>query len=66
MYFLFSSTRSFGFIRCTMVAEELELAGPGAVQHPRMLSSVDFPAPDGPMMVTNSPSLISTLMRRST
>ena len=23
---------------------------------PRMLSSVDFPAPDGPMMVMNSPS----------
>jgi hypothetical protein len=24
---------------------------------PRMCSSVDFPAPDGPMIETNSPSL---------
>src|ERR1700735_2860745 len=28
--------------------------------------SVDLPAPEGPMMETNSPSLISTLMRRRT
>src|SRR5947209_1192018 len=33
---------------------------------PRMWSSVDFPAPEGPMIDTNSPSLISALMRRST
>ncbi len=33
---------------------------------PRMLSSVDFPAPDGPMMVMNSPSLTCRLMRRRT
>ena len=26
-----------------------------------MLSSVDLPAPEGPMMVTNSPSLISSV-----
>ena len=31
-----------------------------------MCSSVDLPAPDGPMIETNSPSLMSTLMRRST
>ena len=29
-----------------------------------MLSSVDFPAPEGPMMVTNSPRLISSVIRR--
>src|SRR5271156_3311894 len=33
---------------------------------PSKCSSVDLPAPEGPMMETNSPSLISTLMRRST
>src|SRR5579859_5015916 len=31
-----------------------------------MCSSVDLPAPDGPMMDTKSPSLISRLMRRNT
>src|SRR5712691_9108494 len=31
---------------------------------PMMLSSVDFPAPEGPMMVTNSPRLISSVIRR--
>src|SRR5580698_10695163 len=33
---------------------------------PIKCSSVDLPAPDGPMMETNSPSLISALMRRKT
>src|SRR5580704_17392108 len=33
---------------------------------PIKCSSVDLPAPEGPMMETNSPSLISALMRRST
>src|SRR5688572_24579144 len=33
---------------------------------PRIWSSVDLPAPDGPMMDTNSPGLISTVIRRST
>src|SRR5579864_6178704 len=33
---------------------------------PSKCSSVDLPAPDGPMMETNSPSLISALMRRRT
>src|SRR2546429_736477 len=33
---------------------------------PNKCSSVDLPAPDGPMMETNSPSLISALMRRRT
>src|SRR4051812_44166340 len=33
---------------------------------PRMPSRVDFPAPDGPMMVTNSPSWIVRSIRRST
>src|SRR5580658_9386444 len=33
---------------------------------PIRCSSVDLPAPEGPMIETNSPSLISTLMRRST
>ncbi len=33
---------------------------------PSKCSSVDLPAPEGPMMETNSPSLISALMRRST
>src|ERR1044071_862284 len=31
-----------------------------------MLSSVDFPAPDGPMIEMNSPGLMSALMRRRT
>ncbi len=34
--------------------------------HPSTCSRVDLPAPDGPMIETNSPSLISTLMRRRT
>src|ERR1051325_1069738 len=33
---------------------------------PRMASSVDLPAPDGPMKVTNSPSAMSSVMRRKT
>ena len=33
MYFLFSSTRSLGFMLVYRVVEEFELAGPGAVQH---------------------------------
>src|SRR5260221_2462464 len=33
---------------------------------PMMCSSVDLPAPDGPMMDTNSPSLMSSAIRRST
>src|SRR5260370_38096155 len=33
---------------------------------PNKCSSVDLPAPEGPMMETNSPSLISALMRRRT
>src|SRR5262245_18368324 len=33
---------------------------------PRIWSSVDLPAPDGPMIETNSPSLMSALMRRRT
>src|SRR5271168_3773856 len=33
---------------------------------PSKCSSVDLPAPEGPMMETNSPSLISTLMRGRT
>src|SRR5579862_1559427 len=33
---------------------------------PITCNSVDLPAPEGPMIETNSPSLISTLMRRKT
>src|SRR5215510_11762914 len=33
---------------------------------PRMCSSVDLPAPEGPMMETNSPGLMSSVIRRST
>ena len=33
---------------------------------PRMWSSVDLPAPDGPMIETNSPGLMSSAMRRRT
>src|SRR5436190_18923040 len=33
---------------------------------PRMWRSVDLPAPDGPMIDTNSPGLMSSVMRRST
>src|SRR5215475_13913880 len=32
----------------------------------RMCKSVDLPAPDGPMIETNSPGLMSSVMRRST
>src|SRR5687767_6788507 len=31
-----------------------------------MCSSVDLPAPEGPMIETNSPALISSVIRRST
>src|SRR5687767_14492280 len=33
---------------------------------PRMWRSVDLPAPEGPMIDTNSPGLMSAAMRRST
>src|SRR5688572_1236625 len=33
---------------------------------PIMCRSVDLPAPDGPIIETNSPSFTSTLIRRST
>src|SRR5688572_32153158 len=33
---------------------------------PRMCRSVDLPAPDGPMIDTNSPGLMSSVIRRST
>src|SRR6266853_3668217 len=33
---------------------------------PSKCNSVDLPAPEGPMMETNSPSLISALIRRRT
>src|ERR1043165_432447 len=33
---------------------------------PRMCNNVDFPAPDGPMIETNSPGLMSRLIRRRT
>src|ERR1700691_1458424 len=33
---------------------------------PNRCSSVDLPAPDGPIMETNSPSFTSALMRRNT
>src|ERR1043166_10074307 len=33
---------------------------------PRMCNNVDFPAPDGPMIETNSPGLMSRLIRRKT
>src|SRR5687768_9083310 len=33
---------------------------------PIMCSRVDLPAPEGPMIETNSPSFTSTLIRRST
>jgi hypothetical protein len=48
------------------LAGELELAVPRMVEQPRMASSVLFPAPLGPMMVTNSPARTSRSMRRST
>ena len=32
---------------------------------PRMCSRVDLPAPEGPMIETNSPGLISSVIRRS-
>src|ERR1051326_4249504 len=33
---------------------------------PRMCNKVDFPAPDGPMIETNSPGLMSRLIRLKT
>ena len=49
------------------------LAAPGSTRRPdapssmpRMASSVDLPAPDGPMMVMNSPGSMSRLIRRRT
>ena len=32
---------------------------------PMMLSSVDLPAPEGPMIVTNSPCMMSSVTRRN-
>src|SRR5688500_2851848 len=63
---LLRPTRCFEFIRCT---------GSPANQYsplqlwssmPRTASNVDLPAPEGPMMETNSPGLMSKVMRRRT
>ena len=47
-----------------LVSEDV-LSGPAIIQHAHDAQQRGFPAPEGPMMVTNSPSLMSRLMRRS-
>ena len=51
--------QSFNLIDELNVYENIELPLVGLSSRPRIFSSVDFPQPDGPMMATNSPSLIS-------
>src|SRR5258708_907339 len=65
MYLRFSSARFFRSSLCTRwPAKQYSPAHPSSSM-PMMLSSVVFPAPDGPMTVTNSPSFTVMLMRRS-
>ncbi len=66
MYFLCSSLRCFTESLCTGSPRKSNspLHWPSSI--PRMASRVDFPAPEGPMMVTNSPGATSKFTWRST
>src|SRR6266513_1712113 len=57
---LLSATRSLGFILCTTWSRKRYSPVQSPSSMPSTASSVDFPAPDGPMIETNSPAAIST------
>src|SRR5580765_3132637 len=61
---LCSRARSLGFSRCTGWPLKKNSPVQALSCMPMMCSSVDLPAPDGPMIDTNSPSLMSILMHR--
>ena len=58
--------RCFGASLCTATSSNQYSPSYAPSIIPRMLSSELLPAPDGPMIDTNSPGLISRLIRRST
>ena len=66
MCFLLTSARSF--LPSAWIGAPLNQYSPVQAVScmPRMWSSDDLPAPDGPMIDTNSPALMSSETRRST
>ncbi len=66
MYCLLRATRSLCDRRCTACPWNQNSPVQALSSIPMMLSSVDFPAPEGPMIDTNSPGRTSYVMRRST
>ncbi len=66
MYCLCSFARSFGFIACTAYPWNSNSPLQALSCIPRIWSNVDLPAPDGPMMERNSPSLTSMSICRRT
>src|SRR5215470_11520346 len=65
-YRLFSSILSLGFKRSTWWSSSRYSPLHAWSSIPRIERSVDLPAPDGPMIVTNSPASIFRLIRRRT
>src|ERR1700722_8274720 len=65
MFALCSSFRRFTFSRCTAWSRKKYSPVHELSSIPMMLSNVDLPAPDGPMIVTNSPGIMSSVTRRS-
>src|SRR6185312_4587853 len=63
---LFSATRCLWFIACTGWPRKKNSPDHALSSMPRIASNVDLPAPDGPMIETNSPGWISPVIRRST
>src|SRR5207253_3060906 len=61
---LLSATRSLGFILCTRWSRKRYSPVQSPSSMPSTASRVDFPAPDGPMMETNSPAAMSRVICR--
>ena len=66
MCFLFNSMRSFGLISWTAWSKKRYWPVHAWSSIPRIASSVDLPAPEGPITVTNSPGAIFMPIRRRT
>ncbi len=58
-------SRSFGALSFTTASPILSSPSVMSSSPAIMRSAVDFPQPDGPTRITNSPSLISKLMSRT-
>ena len=63
---LVQRARSFAFERCTAGRRRKYSPVQSLSCMPMMCSSVDLPAPDGPMIETNSPAVMSMATRRRT